>query len=113
MKKWKISEAMWDKITDINGMMDAQAQCRYIDMIQQNEGTGYEETIALIQSTPKYSLGMKMCSPAVMIMLTKAKGRQRFREWLTPEELEIFDSEIEPMGLKSLMKKEMRRQKRE
>lgn len=111
MKKGKISEAMWDKITDINAMMDAQAQARYIEMIRKDEGITFDEAIILIDKTPKYSLGMKMCSPAVMIMLTKSKGRQKFREWLTPEELVIFDGEVATMNLKGMMRREMKRQK--
>ena len=101
-----------EKIEDISAMMDTQAQVRYYQMIMKEDHVDYNEAIRLTREDPKYSLGLKMCSPAVMTMISTKKGSARFQEWLTPEELKIYVEEVEPMGIRGLMKKEKQKQMR-
>lgn len=101
--------AGWDKIEQWNRMLDDESIKRYISKIQKEDGVSYEEAWRLCQTDPKYSMGLKMCSPAIVMMLTMRGGTERFRKMLTPEELEVFDSEVNG---KIDFKKAVRQQKK-
>ena len=83
-------EGIKNKNDEINAYFDAVAVQEYYAKICKEDGVTYEEAIRLCQTEPKYSMGLKMCSPAVMVMLTFPGGKKKFASWLTPEELEIF-----------------------
>ena len=84
----------WEKIEEWNRVLDDESIRRYIDKICKEDGVTPEEAWRLVQNEPKYSMGYKMCSPAIVMMLKSKKGQDRFREMLTPEELEIFNAEV-------------------
>ena len=69
-----------------------------------------KEAVELCKTEPKYSMGLKMCSPAVVMMLQTKKGQEKFRSWLTPEELAIFDSPECPKNFRQMIKKEKKKQ---
>ena len=105
----KLKDAGWDKIEQWNQRLDDESVKRYIEKIQKEDGVSYEEAWRLVQEEPKYSMGYKMCSPAIVIMLTMRGGKARFRQMLTPEEREIFDTEVDgKINFKSAVKSEMR-----
>lgn len=103
----------WDRIEEYNQRLDDESVMRYIRKIMEEDRVGYEEAWRLCREDPKYSMGLKMCSPAVVMMLKSEKGRARFREMLTPEELEVFDREVAgKINFRKAVKQEMRRQRR-
>lgn len=107
-----LKEAGWDKLEDWNRVLDDESIRRYINRIMEKDGVSYDEAWRLVREDPKYSLGYKMCSPSIVMMLKMRGGKDRFREMLTPEELEIFDSEVDgKIDFKKAIK-EFRRQKR-
>ena len=109
----RVRELGWDKIEEYNQRLDDETVMRYIKRIMEEDHVGYEEAWRLCREEPKYSMGLKMASPAIVMMLRSEKGRARFREMLTPEELEIFDKEVAgKINFKSAVKKEYRRQKK-
>ena len=107
-------EAGWSKIEEWNRILDDESIKRYIAKIQKEDGVSYEEAWKLCQTEPKYSMGLKMCSPAIVIMLTKRGGVERFRKMLTPEELEIFDSEVKgKIDFRKAVRQQKKKAKRE
>jgi len=109
----RVKDLGWDRIEDYNQRLDDEAVVRYIQKIMDEDKVSYEEAWRLCREEPKYSMGLKMCSPAIVLMLRSKKGQDRFREMLTPEELEVFNSEVAgKINFKSAVKKEYRRQKK-
>lgn len=108
-----LKDAGWEQIEQWNAKLDDESIKRYIAKIQQEDGVTYDEAWRLVREEPKYSMGFKMCSPSVVMMLTMRGGKARFRKMLTPEEQEIFDSEVDgKINFKSAVKHEMKHQKR-
>lgn len=102
----------WDRIEEWNRILDDESIRRYIKKIMQEDGVSYEEAWRLVKEDPKYSMGYKMCSPSIVVMLTMRGGKARFRKMLTPEELKIFDTEVDgKIDIKRAFKKEKKRQK--
>lgn len=108
-----LKEVGWDKLEEWNRVLDDESIRRYIAQIQKEDGVSYEEAWRLVREEPKYSLGYKMCSPSIVMMLKMKGGKDRFREMLTPEELEIFDNEVDgKIDFKKAIKQEFKRQKK-
>lgn len=107
-----LKDAGNDKLDEWNGILDAESRSRYIAKICREDGVDEAEAWRLIREDPKYSMGFKMCSPAVVMSLTSRKGRAQFREVLTDEEREIFDSEVDgKINFKKAIRNEYRVQK--
>lgn len=109
----QIKKVLEDKAWEVNDALDAQVKSQLIAKIAEDEGVSYGEAAVMCQSVPKYSLGMKMASPSVMMWIRTKKGSEKFKKWLTPEELEIYERDVEPMNLKGMMKEEWKRRKKE
>ena len=107
----KTKDLAWDKVEEVNSILDNQAVMAYYRKICEEDGVTFEEAVQLCQTEPKYSMGLKMCSPAVIMMLRTKKGQDRFRTWLTPEELAIFDSDECPKNFRQMIRNEKKRQK--
>lgn len=108
-----LKDAGWERIEEWNQKLDDESIKRYIAKIQKEDGVTYEEAWRLVREDPKYSMGFKMCSPAIVTMLTMRGGKARFRKMLTPEELKIFDEEVDgKINFRSAVKHEMKRQKK-
>ena len=116
----KIKEAMrslkavgWEKIERWNQILDDESVRRYIAKIQKEDNVTYEEAWELCQTDPKYSMGLKMCSPAIVSMLCMRGGKDRFRRMLTDEEREVFDSEVDgKINFRRAVRREHKRQKK-
>lgn len=109
----RVKELGWEKIEDYNQKLDDESVRRYIARIMAEDKVDYEEAWRLCREEPKYSMGLKMCSPAIVMMLRSKKGQDRFRQMLTPEELEIFDREVAgKVNFKSAVKHEFKRQRK-
>lgn len=108
-----IKKTASDKVDDYKLRLDSECQLKYLKKIQKEDCVSYEEAVRLTQEDPKYSLGWKLCSPdAVTDMMTES-GRRRIKRTLTPEELEIFEKDVEPMGLRKIVTGEIKRQVKE
>ena len=116
-KMHSIKEGTWNKIEDINDQMGYQTQYRFLQAIMKDEKVDYNTALEMCtphseQWQPKYSLGYKMAIPYKMIMIRSEKGKRQFKKELLPEELALFESEVEKMNIKKEMREERKRQKR-
>lgn len=113
MRKIKeLKSGIEDKIWEVNDQMDSYCRAEFVSKVAQDEGVTMSEAFALCETDPKYSLGMKMCSPSIMLWIRKKEGSEKFKKMLNPDELKIYEEEVEPMNLKDLIKAEMKSQKK-
>lgn len=114
VKTWKaMKDAGKDKIDDFGQLLDAESRSRFIAKICKEDGVDEAEAWRLIREEPKYSMGFKMCSPAVVMSLKTKRGKEQFREILTDEERKIFDEEVDgKIDFKSAIKNEFKLQKK-
>lgn len=112
-KMRELKESGWDHIEQWNQQLDDQSVMKYIAKIQQEDGVSYDEAWRLVREEPKYSMGYKMCSPAVLMMLTMRGGKDRFRKMLTDEERKIFDEEVDgKINFRKAVRHELKHQKK-
>lgn len=107
-----IKEASWRKIEDANYILDMETVNRYYAMIAEDEGVSIDEARQMCIDVPKYSMGLKMASPSVIIMLKMPHGKEVFSSWLTPEEL-IEWEKVKDLDYGKLIRKEKRKQKKQ
>ena len=105
--------AGWDKVEQWNQYLDDESVRRYIERIRKDDGVSYDEAWELCRTDPKYSLGLKMCSPSIVMKLTTRGGPEWFRKMLTDEEKALFDSEVVgKINFRKVVKHEFKRQKK-
>lgn len=110
--KKKITAKGWESIEDWNYVLDQESRSRYIQKIMKEDQVDYDEAWRLVREEPKYSMGYKMCSPSIVMMLRMRGGKETFRSMLTPEELQVFDDEVDgKINFKRAIKTEFKRQK--
>lgn len=110
--KKKITAKGWESVEDWNYVLDQESRSRYIQKIMKEDKVDYDEAWRLVREEPKYSMGYKMCSPAIVMMLRMRGGKETFRGMLTPEELQVFDDEVDgKINFKRAIKTEFKRQK--
>lgn len=110
--KKRITAKGWESIEDWNYVLDQESRSRYIQKIMKEDQVDYDEAWRLVREEPKYSMGYKMCSPAIVMMLKMRGGKETFRGMLTPEELKVFDNEVDgKINFKKAIKTEFKRQK--
>lgn len=110
--KKRITAKGWESIEDWNYVLDQESRSRYIQKIMKEDQVDYDEAWRLVREEPKYSMGYKMCSPAIVMMLKMRGGKETFRGMLTPEELEVFDNEVDgKVNFRKAIKTEFKRQK--
>ena len=110
--KKRITAKGWESIEDWNFVLDQESRSRYIQKIMKEDQVDYDEAWRLVREEPKYSMGYKMCSPAIVMMLRMRGGKETFRSMLTPEELQVFDDEVDgKINFKKAIKTEFKRQK--
>lgn len=108
-----VKDSGWTAVEEYNQILDDESVKRYIERIMTEDGVSYEEAWRLVREEPKYSLGYKMCSPAIIMMLQMPRGPDRFREMLTPEELEIYNTEVDgKIDFRKAVKREKKKQKK-
>lgn len=105
-----VKEAFWTKIEDANAHLDMMTVCRYYESVAKDEGVTYEDAMQMCVDVPKYSLGLKMASPAIIFMLRSKRGKEVFEGWLTDEEKEEW-AKVKDMNFRKLIKTEKKRQK--
>lgn len=117
-KAGEIKGAAWEKIEDANSGMDMQAQYLFVQSVMKDENVDYDTaiefcTVGTPKWQPKYSLGYKMQSPHVTFMLQFEKGKAAFKKDLHPEELKIFENEVENMNMSEMFIEEWKKQRKE
>ena len=113
-----MKDGMWEKIEDVNMGLANQAQYNFVNAVAKDEGVDYETALEFCTPhtpkwQPKYSLGYKMQAPYVTVMLATDKGKQAFKRDLLPEELQLFEDEVEKENMGSLLSKEFIKQKKQ
>ena len=109
----KLKSAGRGTIDDWINLTDAASRERFIQKIMKEDQVSEAEAWRLVHEDPKYSMGFKMCSPVIVTSLKTRRGKDDFRKCLTPEELEIFDNEVDgKINFRSAIKAEKRRQKK-
>lgn len=113
-----VKEAGWEKIESVNDNLDIQSQYKFVQAIMKDENVDYETAIEMctVRSPkwePKYSLGYKMAPPHIVVMLATEKGKAAFKRDLEPEELQLFEDEIQTMNMKDAMLEEWKKQRKE
>lgn len=110
--KKRITAKGWESIEDWNYVLDQESRSRYIQKIMKEDQVDYDEAWRLVREEPKYSMGYKMCSPSIVMMLRMRGGKETFQSMLTPEELQVFDDEVDgKVNFKKAIKTEFKRQK--
>lgn len=114
----KLNDHQWQLIEEWNAILDEKSIEDYYKKVMRWEKCSWDEAVELCKTNLTYSIGRKMCSPAVIEMLKvpDGSGIQKFRSWLTPEELEFFDNNDEwpkdPKGYSIIHRKMMKKQKK-
>lgn len=108
-----LKSAGHDTIDDFTGLLDNESKRRYICKICEEDAVDEAEAWRLVREDPKYSLGMKLCSPIVIAEMSTRKGQSKFRDMLTTEERRIWDEEVVGhINIKKAIKDEVRKQKK-
>jgi len=108
----RIKDYVADKVDDINMILDTESISRYYSMIMKDEKVTYEGAVYLCETVPKYSLGLKMCSPAMIIALQKEENKEKFKKELNEEELRLFEDEVQSMNFKKMWKEKRKENKK-
>lgn len=110
-----------DRVMKTADQATIKGQTDFIYKVMNWENVSFEEAQMIChgQTDPpmwEYTLGYKMADPIWMLGMTvqrgkkaRAKAVENFRKMLTPEELELFDKEVNPDGK---LKKQMDEEKR-
>lgn len=113
-----------EKILDVANTLRANSQAQFVNWVANEEGWDFETAWAVCHgehpdiSKPEYTLGYKLADPVVQTAFhlqrkkNRAEARKKFRETLTPEEQELFDSE-DAEKERSSFKKELKRKEKE
>ena len=113
----KVKDAVWEKVEDVNYNLDSKEQMMFVQKVADDEKVSFATALEMCTPhtpnwKPKYSLGYKMASPAIMVSLSFDKGKRAFKTELLPEELALYESEVEQMKIRELLSEEWKAQKK-
>ena len=117
----KIKDMTTAKAEDLQMQLAAQARVRYYSQIMEWESCSYEEAIAFCSdpTRPDYRLGFKMCDPLMQMAMHMQVGKKarteavaKFKSGLQPDELEIFEKDVETTSMGKAFREAMRRKKK-
>ena len=106
----QVKEGITEKYQVFNDSSLFYQQQRYYKKLAKMKGVSYEEAVKLCETDPECSLGLKLADPDNIALTFTKKGKARFCEKLTPEELEIWKRD-EDKNFKRAVKKEKRKVK--
>lgn len=121
----KIKGIATDKANELRDKMAAQARSEFIAKVMKWEDVDYETAYAICigktdPKEPEYTLGYKMADPMMQMAMhgqlskkSRAKAVEIFEETLDPDELELFMREVVPMNMRTLIKDEFKRKRKE
>lgn len=107
------------KALDLTELLKCEAQQKYVKKMAKAEGIDYHIMLYRCQhpTDPEdfyYSLGFKMSNPVYMIAMNlqkkgnRSKAIENFKKELCPEELKIFESEVQTDNMRTNFKKELK-----
>ena len=116
-KVGNVKNATWEKVEDVNDQLNMQVRSQFINEIMKDENCSFQDAYDMCTPgtekwQPKYSLGYKMAAPYIQFMLRSEKGKRAFKKDLLPEELELFEKEVEKIDFEAAQKEEMKKQKK-
>ena len=118
-----VTKKMREKAWELQDQLAVRARANYIQKVMKWEECDYEEAYLIcIGKTdpvePEYSLGYKMCDPIYLMAMNaqlrkkdRDAAREKFKEMLEPDELKIFEEQVEKMDTRQMWKDEKKRQK--
>ena len=86
-------EAISGTMDTVNSSMITYNINRYYMAVAKERNITFDEAVFLCTTDPELSLGLKLADPTNVFAITTRKGKERFRQTLTPEELKIFDAD--------------------
>lgn len=122
MDRMSKAERMADreiKAMDLTAELRTRAQANFIKKMAKEEGVDYHIMLLRCQQ-PKdpedfyFSLGYKMSNPVYMMAMNlqkkenRSKAIENFKKELCPEELKIFESEVQTENMRTNFKKEIK-----
>lgn len=113
-----IKQGAWSKIEDVNLALGTTSQYQFVQAVAKDEGVDYNTALQYCTPhtelwIPKYSLGYKICEPYKQLLMRSDKGKQVIKQELLPEELELFESEIDKMNIRRMQKEAKKKAKAE
>lgn len=107
------------KALDLTAELRTKAQAKYIKKMAKEVGIDYHIMLLRCQQPTDpddfyFSLGYKMANPVYMIAMNlqkkenRAKAIENFKKELCPEELKIFESEVQTDSMRTNFKKEIK-----
>lgn len=118
-----VTKKMREKAWELQDQLAVRARADYIQKVMKWEECDYEEAYLIcIRKTdpvePEYSLGYKMCDPIYLMAMNaqlrkkdRDAAREKFKLMLEPDELKIFEEQVEKMDTRKMWKEEKKRQK--
>lgn len=113
-----------EKIVNLATDLEQQERVKFVMWVSSEEGIEFDDAWMICTGEdptrimPEYSLGFKLASPVVQTSLylqpgkkNREKYRQKFRESLTPAELQLFDEEVNGRAVRSELKKKLKHAK--
>ena len=108
------------KALDLTAELKNKAQARFVKKMAKEEGVDYHIMLLRCQQPTEsedfyFSLGYKMSHPIYMIAMNlqkkenRSKAIENFKKELCPEELKIFESEVQTENMRTNFKKELKK----
>ena len=120
----KIKELTTQKAEMLQWELASQAKARFYQNVMEWENCSYEEAVKLAQGETEpvrwdYTLGLKLCDPLMMMAMhaqlgkkARAQAVENFKATLTPEELKIYEEDVEPTSMGKAFRESLRRKKK-
>lgn len=120
----KIKDFSREKAEQLQATLRVQAQQKFLQDVMKWEEVDYPMALAIcegrtVEKEWEYTLGYKMCDPLMQLAMNgqlrgkhRAEAVETFKTKLCPEELEIFEREVEPMKTREMFKAAMKKEKK-
>ena len=102
-----LKERLSNTIADKKMQAESAAIAQFYEKVAKEDGISYSEAVYLCQTEPKYMLGVKMqryMVRAVSDPRHAAKHREEMLSTLSPEEMEIYENEVQGINMTKLVK---------
>ena len=120
----RIKELTTQKAEMLQWELASQAKARFYQNVMEWENCSYEEAVKLAQGETEpvrwdYTLGLKLCDPLMMMAMhaqlgkkARAQAVENFKATLTPEELKIYEEDVEPTSMGKAFRESLKRKKK-
>ena len=108
---------------DLTKLLESKAQKNFVKWVAKEKKIDFYQALLICQghSDPiewEYTLGYKMSNPVYMIAMNmqkkanREKAMENFKKELTPEELAIFESEVQTKSMRTKFRSELGKAKK-